>query len=198
MRVGRADTGDGANRAVIEHDGAFRALDIPPTSGFDALVAALERAGPEERAAGPPLSDSKLVAPLAPNKIVAVGLNYQDHLHETGMEAPTEPLIFAKFPSSVIGPDEPILIDRGLTERVDWEVELTVVIGQTLRDVPVDRALEGVFGYTVANDVSARDVQFNDGQWVRGKSFDTFCPLGPVIVTADEIPDPQPCGCGRG
>jgi len=107
------------------------------------------------------------------------------------MEAPSRPLLFAKFPSSVIGPADEIVFDRRVTERVDWEVELGVVIGTTMRDVPVARALEHVFGYTVGNDVSARDVQFSDGQWVRGKSLDTFCPIGPCVVTADALPDPQ-------
>ncbi len=131
-----------------------------------------------------------LVAPLRPGKIVAIGLNYMDHIRETGLDQPREPLIFAKFPSSVIGPGEAIV----LTGRVDWEVELAVVIGRRMRDVHAQDALDDVFGYTVANDVSARDLQFGDGQWTRGKSLDTFCPLGPLIVTADEIPDPQRLG----
>jgi 2-keto-4-pentenoate hydratase/2-oxohepta-3-ene-1,7-dioic acid hydratase in catechol pathway len=122
---------------------------------------------------------------------VAIGLNYLDHVREAGMEAPSRPLVFAKWPSSVIGPDEPIVIDATLAERVDWEVELAAVIGTTARDVEASAALDHILGYTVANDVSARDVQFADGQWVRGKSFDTFCPLGPTLVTADEVPDPQ-------
>jgi 5-carboxymethyl-2-hydroxymuconate isomerase len=91
----------------------------------------------------------------------------------------------------VIGPNEAIEIDPEISERVDWEVELAVVIGTMARRVSVDRALDHVFGYTVANDVSARDVQFSDGQWVRGKSLDTFCPLGPAVVTADDVPNPQ-------
>ena len=99
--------------------------------------------------------------------------------------------MFSKFPSSVVGPDEPIVIDPSITTRVDWEVELAAVIGRTARHVTVDDALSHILGYTVANDVSARDIQFSDGQWVRGKSLDTFCPLGPWIVTADELPDPQ-------
>jgi 2-keto-4-pentenoate hydratase/2-oxohepta-3-ene-1,7-dioic acid hydratase in catechol pathway len=102
--------------------------------------------------------------------------------------------VFAKFPSSVIGPGEEIVIDRALTERVDWEVELAVVIGQRLRDESPESALRGVFGYTVGNDVSGRDAQFADGQWVRAKSFDTFCPLGPEIVTPDELGDVQALG----
>ena len=142
-----------------------------------------------------PLADGDRVgrplAPLRPGKVVAIGLNYLDHIREAGGQPPERPLVFAKFPSSVVGPDEDIVIDRALAERVDWEVELAVVVGAPMRDVPADRALEHVFGYTVANDVSARDVQFSDGQWVRAKSFDTFCPLGPAIVTRDEIADPQ-------
>jgi 2-keto-4-pentenoate hydratase/2-oxohepta-3-ene-1,7-dioic acid hydratase in catechol pathway len=126
-----------------------------------------------------------------PGKIVAIGLNYLDHIRESGAEPPKSPLVFAKFPSSVIGPTDPIRLPRELTQRVDWEVELAVVIGTRARGVAPEHALSHVLGYTVANDVSARDLQFSDGQWVRAKSLDTFCPLGPVLVTADEIPDPQ-------
>ncbi len=107
------------------------------------------------------------------------------------METPTSPLIFAKFPTAVIGPHDDVVVDASLTERVDWEVELGVVIGRRTRHVPAETALEAVFGYTVGNDVSARDLQFADRQWVRAKSLDTFCPLGPVVVTRDEVPDPQ-------
>lgn len=135
--------------------------------------------------------EHQLLLPLRPGKIVAIGLNYHDHVVESGVEVPAEPLVFAKFPSSAIGPDQPIVIDTSLTRRVDWEVELAVVIGRRMRNVTEADALGYVFGYTVANDVSARDVQFSDGQWVRGKSLDTFCPLGPVVVTRDEVPDPQ-------
>ena len=124
-----------------------------------------------------------------PGKIVAIGLNYMDHARESGMEPPARPLIFAKFPTSVIGHEEEIRIPRELTERVDWEVELAVVIGTTARDVaPRWTRSSYVRGYTVGNDVSARDLQFADVQWVRGKSLDTFCPLGPEIV---ELDDPQ-------
>ena len=124
-------------------------------------------------------------------KIVAVGLNYLDHIRETGLQRPAEPVLFTKFTTSVIGDGDAIELDESLTTRVDWEVELAVVIGRAMRHVPASDALEYVYGYTVANDVSARDLQFSDGQWVRAKSLDTFCPLGPVIVTADEIPHPQ-------
>lgn len=137
------------------------------------------------------MSPSPAVPIPTPGKIVAIGLNYMDHIREAGMEVPASPLVFAKFPSSLIGHDDPIVIDRALTQRVDWEVELAVVIGRELRNVAVADALDHVAGYTVANDVSARDVQFADGQWVRGKSFDTFCPLGPRVVEPVAIGDPQ-------
>jgi 2-keto-4-pentenoate hydratase/2-oxohepta-3-ene-1,7-dioic acid hydratase in catechol pathway len=137
------------------------------------------------------LVDGVLAAPLRPGKVVAIGLNYLDHIRESNLERPERPLVFAKFPSSVIGPTDPIELDTSLTSRVDWEVELAVVVGRRMRRVAERSALDHVFGYTVGNDVSARDVQFSESQWVRGKSFDTFCPLGPVVVTADEIPDPQ-------
>jgi len=127
-----------------------------------------------------------------PGKIVAIGLNYMDHVREAKMEPPARPLVFTKFTTSMIGDGDTIEIDpAAVTRRVDWEVELAVVIGRAMRRVAVADALDHVAGYTVANDVSARDVQFGDGQWVRGKSLDTFCPLGPRVVPASEIPDPQ-------
>lgn len=146
------------------------------------------------RASSPlvPLSSVRLCAPLSkPSKIVAVGLNYLDHCREQNVEPPKQPLIFSKFPSTLTGPADPIIWDPALTHEVDPEVELGVVIGQRARNVSEAQALNVVFGYTVVNDVSARDLQFGDGQWTRGKSLDTFCPLGPAIVTADEIADPQ-------
>ncbi|NOX26118.1 MAG: fumarylacetoacetate hydrolase family protein [Deltaproteobacteria bacterium] len=136
-------------------------------------------------------SDLTLLSPVLPGKIIAIGLNYRDHIKEAKLHEPSSPLIFAKFPSSVTGPNDPICIDRTLTERVDWEVELGVVIGRKMRNVPLSEVFDYVLGYTAVNDVSARDVQFGDGQWTRGKSFDTFCPIGPGIVTPEEITDPQ-------
>ena len=138
-----------------------------------------------------PIAAGVLATPLRPGKIIGIGLNYRDHVEEAGLEAPEQPLVFAKFPSSVIGPDEPIVIDPAITQSVDWEVELAVVVGRRMRRVAERDALDHVFGYTAANDVSARDVQFAEQQLVRAKSIDTFCPLGPAIVTADEIPNPQ-------
>ncbi|MBW3560971.1 MAG: fumarylacetoacetate hydrolase family protein [Actinobacteria bacterium] len=139
-----------------------------------------------------PIGEVELLAPLSsPQKIIAIGLNYADHARESGTEPPSAPVAFAKLPNSIIGPDEPIRFRRADTQQVDYEAELAVVIGRRGRDIPEERALDHVFGYTVCNDVSARDAQFADGQWIRGKSYDTFCPLGPWIVTADELPDPQ-------
>ncbi len=133
----------------------------------------------------------RLLAPLHPGKIVAIGLNYLDHVREGGLDPPSSPIVFTKFPSSVIGPGQAIEIPLAVTERVDWEVELAVVVGRKMTSIAAADALSFVFGYTAVNDISARDVQFADGQWVRGKSIDTFCPLGPVVVTADELVDPQ-------
>lgn len=128
---------------------------------------------------------------LNPGKLIAIGLNYVDHAAESKMELPKTPLLFTKFNSSITGPTDPIKIPEQLTSEVDYEVELGIVIGKTAYNVDADAAFNHVFGYTVLNDVSARDIQFADKQWVRGKSLDTFCPMGPVIVTTDEIPDPQ-------
>lgn len=138
------------------------------------------------------LAEVRLLAPVPdPQKVIAIGLNYMDHCREQNVPVPTSPLVFAKFPSSIIGPEETIHYDPALTSQVDWEAELGVVIGRRARHVSRAEALSYVFGYTPLNDVSARDLQFGDRQWVRGKSLDTFCPFGPAITTADEIPNPQ-------
>jgi 2,4-didehydro-3-deoxy-L-rhamnonate hydrolase len=125
-----------------------------------------------------------------PGKIVCVGLNYRDHAEEQGVDLPTAPLLFAKWQNALIGPGEPIVIPPIVT-KCDYEAELGVVIGARVRDVSAENALEAVAGYICVNDVSARDLQFADGQWTRGKSPDTFCPVGPRLVPRDEIPDPQ-------
>ena len=137
------------------------------------------------------VAEVEVVAPIPrPPKIVAVGLNYMDHCRETGSELPRRPLLFAKYPSSVTGHQAPIEWREGDTEQVDYEAELAVVIGRRAKAVQAADAFNFIFGYTALNDVSARDLQFADGQWVRGKSLDTFCPMGPHLVTRDEIPDP--------
>ncbi len=138
------------------------------------------------------LDSENLDAPLQnPSKVVAIGLNYVDHASEQKTELPETPLVFTKFPNSITSPYGPILIPEELTKAVDYEAELGVIIGRRAKNVSLKDALSYAFGYTVLNDVSARDLQFSDKQWVRGKSLDTFCPMGPFIVTADEIPDPQ-------
>jgi len=125
-----------------------------------------------------------------PGKIVCVGLNYRDHAEEQGVELPKAPLFFAKYTTALIGPGEPIVIPP-VVAQCDYEAELGVVIGASVRNVSKENALEAVRGYICANDVSARDLQFADGQWTRGKSPDTFCPVGPAVVPAAEIPDPH-------
>jgi len=138
------------------------------------------------------LSEVTLLAPVpVPPKVVAIGQNYMDHCREQGVEPPEWPIIFTKFPTAVVGPGAAIRWDPALTKQVDYEVELAVVIGRTARRVSATDALDYVAGYTICNDVSARDLQFGDGQWVRAKSLDTFCPLGPWLVTPDEVLDPQ-------
>lgn len=136
-------------------------------------------------------SDDWAAPLLTPSKIICVGLNYADHALEQGVEHPAAPLIFAKFPSAIVGPGDPITWPKELTQQVDYEAELAVVIGAEMRSVDEVEATAGIFGYTAANDVSARDLQFADGQFTRGKSLDSFLPLGPVVVTADEFGDPS-------
>jgi 2-keto-4-pentenoate hydratase/2-oxohepta-3-ene-1,7-dioic acid hydratase in catechol pathway len=136
------------------------------------------------------LAGLRVRAPVPkPGKIVAVGLNYRDHAAESGQPIPEEPILFAKFANSVIGPGDAIEIPRA-TERTDYEAELGVVIGRVAREVGRDEALSAVAGYTCVNDVSARDLQLRVSQWTRGKAVDTFLPMGPALVTPDEIPDP--------
>ena len=185
----------GGTRIAAELDDGLHPLDRPAGFGLRQLLLEqpstndLEGMLLDER-----LGEVEVVAPVNPGKIVAIGLNYLDHIRESGVDPPERPLVFSKFPSAVIATGEAISFDPGITERVDWEVELGVVIGSRMRHVAEADALNHVFGYTGVNDVSARDLQFGDGQWTRGKSLDTFCPVGPVVVTADEIGDPQALG----
>jgi 5-carboxymethyl-2-hydroxymuconate isomerase len=125
-----------------------------------------------------------------PGKIVCVGLNYRDHAEEQGVELPKAPLFFAKYTTALIGPGDPIVIPP-VVQQCDYEAELAVVIGARVKAVSRENALEAVRGYLCANDVSARDLQFADGQWTRGKSPDTFCPVGPRLVPASEVGDPH-------
>lgn len=187
------------NHPVVVHKGGVTSL---AALGFSGSLFELIQAGAplltKLQAAAKDLVPDPMPSPEAfdapyyhPGKIVAIGLNYVEHAKEANMELPSEPLVFTKFNNSITGPTDPVRLPVALTTEVDYEVELAVIIGKTAKNVPPSQALDCVFGYTVLNDVSARDIQFADKQWVRGKSLDTFCPMGPVIVTADEIPDPQ-------
>jgi 2-keto-4-pentenoate hydratase/2-oxohepta-3-ene-1,7-dioic acid hydratase in catechol pathway len=141
-----------------------------------------------------PLRGVTLLAPVPPpSKIVCVGRNYREHAEETGSAVPTEPQLFAKWSNALVGPGASI-VHPSITTMLDYEAELTVVIGRRAQQVTTADALDFVYAYTCGNDVSARDLQFGDTQWTRGKALDTFAPMGPWLVTADEIPDPQTLG----
>jgi 2-keto-4-pentenoate hydratase/2-oxohepta-3-ene-1,7-dioic acid hydratase in catechol pathway len=135
------------------------------------------------------VKDLVMLAPIPkPGKIICLGLNYRDHAAEQGKEVPDEPVIFIKPSTSVIGPDDSI-VKPSFVKQLDYEAELAVIIGKKAKKVPASEAESHIFGYTILNDVSARDIQFKDKQWTRGKGFDTFAPMGPCIVTADEMRD---------
>jgi 2-keto-4-pentenoate hydratase/2-oxohepta-3-ene-1,7-dioic acid hydratase in catechol pathway len=138
-----------------------------------------------------PSRDAYWFAPVPrPGKVICIGLNYRDHAAESNMAIPERPVVFSKFPTAVIAPGEPVVVPS-TSQQVDYEAELAVVIGRRAKNVSAANAYDYVLGYTCFNDVSARDFQFADGQWQRGKSCDTFAPMGQTIVTTDEIPDPH-------
>jgi 2-keto-4-pentenoate hydratase/2-oxohepta-3-ene-1,7-dioic acid hydratase in catechol pathway len=192
----------GAERpALLDRDGVLRDLSalVPDIDGSlladDAALARIREA--EADGTLPVLDASVRVAPPLGRigKIVCIGLNYHDHATETGADIPAEPIIFMKAPDTVVGPDDTVLVPRG-SEKTDWEVELAVVIGRELRyAASADEALAAVAGYAIAHDVSERAFQIErGGQWDKGKNCETFNPLGPWLVTADEVPDPQALG----
>jgi 2-keto-4-pentenoate hydratase/2-oxohepta-3-ene-1,7-dioic acid hydratase in catechol pathway len=182
---------DGEDAAVGIVDGTvIRRVRSRRGGSLRSMIARRELLETEE-GPGIPLAGAGLLPPIDdPGKIVAIGLNYADHAAEGAMVVPGQPLVFAKFPSSIAAPGDAIAWPADVTDAVDYEAELAVIIGRTASRVTREEALDHVFGYTCLNDVTARDIQFSDGQWVRGKSLDTFCPIGPWIVTADDIPDP--------
>jgi len=172
--------------------GALEGEEIRPLAHED-MIEFIESGGsPEPGEDTVPLGDARIHAPIAgPEKVIGIGLNYEDHAAETGADIPEKPIVFAKYANTVIGPGETIRIPP-ITGQADYEAELAVVIGKAARNVPESKAIDYVFGYTNANDVSSRDLQFSEGgQWTRSKSIDTFCPIGPYIATRDEIEDPQ-------
>jgi acylpyruvate hydrolase len=134
-------------------------------------------------------SDLRLHAPITrPQKLIGIGLNYKDHVEELKGQTPKQPLLFAMYANAIIGPEDSVIVPP-MSQQVDYEAELGVVIGRRARQVPVEAAIDHVAGYTIINDVSARDLQFSDGQWLRAKSFDTFAPMGPYLVTPDTLRD---------
>ncbi|WP_350334911.1 fumarylacetoacetate hydrolase family protein [Coralliovum pocilloporae] len=180
---------------LLDADGVLRDLSgiIPDVAGAVLLDEELQRIRDLDHAALPAVEGSPRLGPCIGQvgKIACIGLNYSDHAAETGMEVPREPILFMKATSAITGPDDGIEIPR-TSEKTDWEVELAVVIGKQAKYVSEDDAMSHVAGYCVINDVSERDFQAKrKGQWVKGKSADTFGPLGPWFVTRDEIADPQ-------
>ncbi len=177
--------GEGRVRDLSAHVADIDAAALAPVS-----LARLKALDPS---ALPPVDGSpRLGVPVAGvGKLVAVGLNYADHAAEAGMALPEEPVLFMKATSALGGPNDPVVLPRG-GDKGDWEVEIAAVIGTTARDVPDDQALGHIAGYCVCNDVSERSFQLErGGQWVKGKSCDSFAPLGPWLVTTDEVPDTQ-------
>ncbi|UNK69457.1 fumarylacetoacetate hydrolase family protein [Microbacterium sp. H1-D42] len=175
MKIARFSHNDGIRFGILD-EGELVVLDGDP------MFAGFETTG--ERI---PLADAALLAPVIPrSKVVCVGRNYHDHAAEFGNVAPEEPLLFLKPNTSVIGPGDAI-VRPAISERTEFEGELVAVIGRIAKNVKAEDALDYVFGYTVGNDVTARDLQRKDGQWTRGKGFDTFCPLGPVIETELDV-----------
>ena len=188
MRIARLQHGEGERWGFVEHDHvAMAPLDGPSlvdTLGLDAEERSAVRGACAETAA---LSDVSFLAPVpCPPQFLGVGLNYADHAAEAGMEPPPHPQVFGLLSSAIVGPDEPVRMPA-TSEQLDWEVELAFVIGRPGRHIELGDALSHVAGYTIVNDLSARDIQFGDGQWTRGKSFDTLKPMGPWITTADEL-----------
>jgi 2-keto-4-pentenoate hydratase/2-oxohepta-3-ene-1,7-dioic acid hydratase in catechol pathway len=188
----------GAARAVPLPSTMLEFIDLGPQAVSIAAGLLADAKGLFPLGAALPLGNLKLLAPIPrPRKnIFGIGLNYTEHVAEsaktldTSPELPRQPVIFSKPPTSVIGPDEPIQHNKSITQQLDWEVELGAVIGRRAKGVPRDEALKYVFGYTIVVDMSARDCR-RAGQWIYSKGQDSFAPMGPCIVTADEIPDPQ-------
>lgn len=170
MRIARVAVNDGIAFALIDEDDLVHEMAGPPIGDIEFTGTTV------------PLAECRLLAPVLPSKIVAIGKNYHDHATEMGGEVPSEPLMFLKPSTAVIGPDE-VIRKPGGVQRLDHEAELAIVIKGLVRNADIDSAADAILGYTCANDVSARDYQESDGQWTRAKGFDTFCPLGPWIET---------------
>ncbi len=180
---------------MIDANGALRDLSahVDDITGATLSDAALDKLRALDPATLPAVDGSPRIGPCVGNvgKFMCIGLNYSDHAAETGMAEPDHPILFMKATSAIIGPNDTVMIPRG-SKKTDWEIELGVVIGKAAKYVSEAEALDYVAGYCVANDVSERDFQTQlTGQWTKGKSCDTFGPIGPWLVTRDEVPDPQ-------
>jgi 2-keto-4-pentenoate hydratase/2-oxohepta-3-ene-1,7-dioic acid hydratase in catechol pathway len=202
MRLATVRTWAGPRAAVLvgDHLVDVHAVDpgVPPSvrqilEGGPATLQAAHHAAQRSEAFKIPIADAQFLAPVNdPHKIVCVGLNYKDHAAESGVPIPKDPVLFSKYATALIGAGESIVLPP-VSSEVDYEAELVIVIGRRGRNIPAAAALEYVAGYTIGHDVSARDWQLKkDGkQWMAGKTFDTFAPMGPYLVTADEVPDPE-------
>jgi 2-keto-4-pentenoate hydratase/2-oxohepta-3-ene-1,7-dioic acid hydratase in catechol pathway len=147
---------------------------------------------PAKQSTGINIDDVEFLPPVSrPSKIIAIGLNYRDHASETNIQIPESPVVFTKFSNSLIGHNKAVCWQKHITQQVDYEAELAIIIKKEMYHCSPENIYPNIWGYTCANDISARDLQFGDGQWVRGKSLNTFCPLGPWLVLADAVPDPH-------
>ena len=191
MKLISFSTPNGPVRPGILFDDTRTVLDLTPNGFKSTLEVITSGTGSTLATSRLSLDKIKLHAPLAnPPRIFAIGLNYRDHAKESGMEIPTTPVVFFKLATAIVGPGDPIVLPRNSTQP-DYEAEFAFVIGKGGYRIPTSAWRDHVYGYTIVNDVSARDVQFSSTQWSMSKCFPTFCPLGPAIVTADEIADPH-------
>jgi len=191
MKLISFSTPNGPVRPGILFDDTRTVLDLTPNGFKSTLEVITSGTGSTLATSRLSLDKIKLHAPLAnPPRIFAIGLNYRDHAKESGMEIPTTPVVFFKLATAIVGPGDPIVLPRNSTQP-DYEAEFAFVIGKGGYRIPASAWRDHVYGYTIVNDVSARDVQFSSTQWSMSKCFPTFCPLGPAIVTADEIADPH-------
>jgi len=195
MRIARIAGAPGPAYAVQAGDESWvelASVGIDVATTPDLVNAAEDLAALDAAALGGGVVDPEFLAPIvAPGKLMAIGLNFSDHIRETGSVAPKNPILFMKANTSLTGPFDDIVVDPEMTQMADYETELTVIIGQRTKGISKSDAMGVIFGYTVANDVTARDCMKADGQLVRSKSFDTYCPNGPWITTADSVPNPQ-------
>ena len=191
MKLISFSTGDGPIRPGILFDDTRTVLDLSP-NGFSSMLEVIASGtGSNLATSRLSLENVRLHAPLGnPPRIFAIGLNYRDHARESGMEIPTTPVVFFKLTTAIVGPGDAIVLPKNSTQP-DYEAEFAFVIGKGGYRIPATAWRDHVYGYTIVNDVSARDVQFSSTQWSMSKCFPTFCPLGPAIVTADEIADPH-------